>query len=134
MQKLSTVYVIDDDLSVRSALKRLLRVCGLQVRAFESVEAFLAHPPAAKNSCVVADIRLPGIDGLQLPALLAGMDLEIPVIFLTAQDTEETRGAARRAGAAGYFRKPVDDQALLDAIEWALSRFDPDGDRANRSE
>jgi len=134
MQQPRTVYLIDDDPSVRAALNRLLRVCGLDVQAFESVDAFLAKLPTATNSCVVADIRLPGTDGLELPALLADRDLEIPVIFLTAQDTEETRGAARRAGAAGYFRKPVDDQALLDAIEWALSGADVDRETNDRSQ
>jgi FixJ family two-component response regulator len=71
-------------------------------------------------ACVIADIRMPETSGLELPVLLAKQGTRIPVIFVTAYDTEENRLEARRVGAAGFFRKPVDGQALLDAIAWAV--------------
>lgn len=114
------VYVIDDDASVRIALERLLRSAGMEAAAFDSVETFFEQADRERHACVVADVRMPGTIGLHLPRLLAEKGWQDPVIFVTAHDTEETRRLAREAGAAGYFRKPVDDQALLDAIRWAL--------------
>ena len=114
------VYIIDDDESVHRALARLLRSAGFEPRTFASVEAFTASGVDCSSGCVLADISMPGCGGLDLPKHLRRMGCQLPVIFLTAQDTETTRAAARRAGAAGFFRKPVDDQALIDAIEWAL--------------
>lgn len=74
-----------------------------------------------EGACVLCDVAMPGISGLELPDLLARAGLRLPVIFITAHDTPETRAIAQRVGAAAYFRKPVDDQALLDAIAWALN-------------
>ena len=116
------VYIIDDDESVNRALARLLRSAGFETRAFASVEAFTNAEFEATDGCVVADVRMPGGSGLDLPARLHRLGRELPVIFLTAQDSRATRAAARRAGAAGFFRKPVDDQALIDAIKWALGK------------
>ena len=115
-----TVYIIDDDASVRQALVRLLRSAGFNVTAFSSVQELLDYPEMIPNSCVIADIRMPGVSALELPALLQSGGWQIPVIYLTAQDTEETRTAAKQAGAAAFFRKPVDDQALIDAIAWVV--------------
>ena len=116
------VYVIDDDPSVRNSLKRLMRSADLEVAVFDSVQTFLEQADRERRACIIADIRMPGTTGLDLPGLLDRRGYRDPVIFVTAHDTEETRRLARDAGAAGYFRKPVDDQALLDAIHWALSR------------
>lgn len=74
-----------------------------------------------ENACVVSDVQFPGKSGLELPVLLGRAGHRLPVVFVTAHDTPETRDLAMRFGAAGYFRKPVDDQALLDAISWAIS-------------
>ena len=74
-----------------------------------------------ENACVVSDVQFPGKCGLELPVLLGRAGHTLPVIFVTAHDTAETRDLAQRFGAAAYFRKPVDDQALLDAITWAIS-------------
>jgi FixJ family two-component response regulator len=115
------IYIVDDEASMRDAYARLLRAAGMQSRTFASVEEFLSAKWSGDNACVVADVRMPGVSGLDLPGLLQRQGRTVPVIFVTAHDTEETRTLALRAGAAGYFRKPVDDQALLDAIEWALS-------------
>ena len=116
------VYVIDDDSSVRNSLKRLMRSADLEVAVFDSVETFLEQADRERRACIIADVRMPGTTGLDLPGLLDRQGCRFPVIFLTAHDTEATRRLAREAGAAGYFRKPVDDQALLDVIHWALSR------------
>ena len=75
----------------------------------------------AANSCVIADVQMPGGNGLQLPQHLRQNGLSLPVILLTAQDTAEMRTLAKREGISAFFRKPVDDQALIDAIEWAVN-------------
>ena len=117
----STIYVIDDDDSVRRALGRIMTSAGLDWEGYDSAESFLegARPGAA--GCIVADMTMPGLTGLDLKLLLDAAKVRLPLILLTAQDTEETRAAARHAGAAAYFRKPVDIQALLDAIQWAAN-------------
>jgi len=115
-----SVYIIDDDESVRRALSRLLRSAGLDAFGFASMEAFAEADVAGPDACVIADVRMPGGSGLDAPELLRRIGRELPVSILTAQDTEPTRTAAKRAGAAAFFRKPVDDQALLDAIHWVL--------------
>lgn len=122
-QVVATVYIVEDDASVRRAMSRLMRSAGLSEAAFANVEEFVAADIEDTNACVVADVRMPGASGLDLPEILAGRGNQLPVIFVTAQDTEVTRERARNVGAAGYFRKPVDDQALIDSIHWALSQL-----------
>jgi FixJ family two-component response regulator len=117
----SLVYVVDDDESVRRALRRLLHSWGLRARTFASATEFLDSGSREEDACLIADIRMPGLGGLDLHRELLAKGSTIPVIFITAFDTAETREQAKALGAAGYFRKPVDDQALLDAIRWALS-------------
>ena len=73
------------------------------------------------DACIISDVRMPGVSGLELPRLLAQAGRHLPVILVTAHDTVETRNRAQEVGAAAYFRKPVDDQALLDAIAWVRS-------------
>ena len=118
----TTVFIIDDEASIRTALVRLCHSAGFVGRSFESVEDFLTANLADEGACVVADIRMPGDSGLGLPSRLRALSRKLPVIFMTAFDTPKTRAEARLAGAAGYFRKPVDDRALLDAIEWSLGQ------------
>ena len=115
-----TTFILDDDASVRKALVRLFRSAGTTAISFASVDELLSAPMLTQCACIVADIRMQGTSGLAMPGLLAEGGLHTPVIFVSAQDTEETRAAAKRAGAAGFFRKPVDDQALLDALAWAI--------------
>ncbi len=119
-----TVFVVDDDSSIRAAMVRLLHAAGLRSSAFDSVDAFLEQTDIPRNSCVVSDVRMPGKSGLALPGLLAARGLNVPVIFITAYDTDQARTEARRAGAAGFFSKPIDDHALLDAIAWSLGEPD----------
>lgn len=116
-----TIYIIDDDTSVRRALGRVMTSAGLDHRAFESAEAFLAATPSPGTGCIVADMTMPGLSGLELKLALNATHSELPLILLTAHDTHESRTAAHEAGAEGYFRKPVDTQALLDAVQWALN-------------
>ena len=115
------VYIVDDEPSVCTAYARLVRSANMQPHTFPSVEAFLREDFDDDNACVVSDVCMPGASGLDLPGLLASAGRHVPVIFVTAHDTPETRTRAQISGAAAYFRKPVDDQALLDAIAYALS-------------
>jgi FixJ family two-component response regulator len=115
------IYIIDDEPSVCSAFARLVRAAKMQPRTFASVEDFLGSEFSDENACVISDVRMPGTSGLELPGLLTRAGYHLPVIFITAHDTQETRDIAQRAGATAYFRKPVDEQALLDAIAWALT-------------
>ena len=119
------IYLIDDDTSVRRALGRVMTLGGLEWQAFDSAESFLASTRPGRHGCIVADMTMPGISGLDLKILLDSSSIHLPLILLTAHDTEETRAAARNAGASAYFRKPVDIQALLDAVRWALSNPPP---------
>ncbi len=116
------VFIVDDDESVRRSMKRLLRSAGFQAETFASAQEFLDADRSYEGACVVADVMMPGLGGLDLRERLAGMGSTIPVILVTAYDTDETREQAKSLGVAGYFRKPVDDQALLDAIQWALEK------------
>jgi FixJ family two-component response regulator len=115
-----TIFIIDDDASIRRALGRVMTSAGLPWEAYESADQFLATADLGKAGCIVADMTLLGMSGLELKIRLNAMRHELPLIFITAHDSEEMRAAARDAGAAAFFRKPVDTQALLDAIEWAL--------------
>lgn len=120
----TTIYILDDESSVRVAMARLMRSAGYVSVMLADMDELLNLEALSEPACIVADVRMPGASGLSLPGLLARRGLKVPVIFVSAQDTEETRAQARRVGAAQFFRKPVDDQALLDAIAWALERVD----------
>jgi len=115
------VYIVDDEPSVCTAYARLVRSAKMQAHTFASVEDFMASVFLDANACVISDVQMPGTSGLDLPVLLARAGRRVPVIFVTAHDTPETRDRAQSAGAVAYFRKPVDDQALLDAVAWAVS-------------
>ena len=116
------VYIVDDDESVRQALKRLLSAESMKVQVFESAQELLDSKFTDRNACLIADIKMPGLTGLELRQKLVDMGSELPMIMITGLDTDETRAEAKKAGVAGYFRKPIDAQALLDAIRWALSK------------
>lgn len=120
-----TVYIIDSDESVRRAMKRLLHLAGLHVRSFVSIEEFLGAECSYEHACLIADVKVLEADGLELQAKLAESACRVPVIFVTAYDNRTARDEAKKMGAVAYFLKPVDDQALLDAIEWAINNVDP---------
>lgn len=115
------VYLVDDDESVRQSFSMLFLSAGIENECFSCAEDFLAINPREKSSCLVTDIKMSGLSGLDLQKELVARGVDIPIIFVTAFDTAVSRKEAKRAGASGYFRKPVDDHALLDSIRWALS-------------
>ena len=116
------VYIVDDDPSVRTAYARLLRSATLEAHTFSCVEEFLNATVTDANACVVSDVVMHGTSGLELPDKLAHSGRKIPVIFITAHDSKELRDKAQSLGAVALFRKPVDGQALLDAIAWAVAK------------
>ena len=116
-----TVFVIDDDASVRRSLGRLLRSAGHRAELFASADDFLRREPYEGVGCLVLDVRLPGLNGLELQARLADRDEVMPVIFITGHGDIPTSVHAMKAGAADFLPKPVDDRALLEAIEQALA-------------
>jgi len=116
------VAIVDDDESVRDTLQGLLRVAGFTSRAFESAEAFLESGHQRETSCLITDIRMPGMSGLQLQARLNAEQCRIPTIFITAHGDEEMRLRALRAGAVEFLPKPFDDEVLLESVRAALER------------
>jgi FixJ family two-component response regulator len=118
----SIVYVVDDDPSVRRAIKRLIESVGLQVAVFESAPEFLQGRRADAPSCLVLDIRLPGITGLDFQRQLAEAGIRIPIIFITGHGDIPMTVRAMKAGAVEFLTKPFRDQDLLDAIQLALER------------
>ena len=116
----ATIYLVDDDASARRGLKRLLLAAGFEVHAYASSDKLLKSPISDKNACLILDARIPGLSGVELQAEIATRAVKLPVIFVTADDDEQTRKKARACKAAGFFRKPIDGPALLDAIAWAL--------------
>jgi len=116
------IYIVDDDESVRRAMKRLIRSAGMEVHTFTSAQEFLDFQCINQNACMIVDIKLQGMSGLELQSELRAKGYDLPVIFITGFDSPETRQEAKKAGAAGYFRKPIDDHALLDSIKWALTK------------
>ena len=110
------VYVVDDDTSVREGVARLIRSAGLTAKTFASGEEFLAAPRPKMPSCLVLDVNLPGVSGLDLQRELAKSDVQVPVIFLTGHGDIPMTVRAVKAGAANFLTKPVDDEGLLNAI------------------
>ena len=116
------VCVVDDDPSVRRSLKRLIRSAGLTVEAFASAQEFLQRPRPDIPGCLVLDIQMPGLSGLELQDEIAAAKLNLPVIFLTGYGTVPASVRAMKAGAVDFLEKPVDDRALVDAIHQAVER------------
>ena len=123
------VFVVDDDPSVRSSLKFLLSTVGLQAETFESADSFLRKKPPDVPSCLVLDVRLPGLSGLDFQRELAAKNIRIPIVFLTGHGDIPMSVRAMKAGAVEFLTKPFRDQDLLDAVRIALER-----DRARREQ
>jgi len=129
------VYVVDDNPSVRRALQRLLRSVGLTVTAFSSARQFLEHDHTACPACVVLDVRMPRMSGLDLQQELADRDTDLPIIFITGHGDINMAVKAMKDGAVDFLPKPFNDQDLLDSINRALSfHLDIRDDRAQREE
>jgi FixJ family two-component response regulator len=124
-----TVFVVDDDATIRRALERLVRSVGLEVETYASAKEFLERPPVDGPACIVTDVRMPGLSGLDLQQELSSAGLDLPVIFLTGHGTVPMSVRAMKAGAVDFLQKPVDDQVLLDAIHRAI-----EGDQRSRTE
>ena len=118
--KIKLVAIVDDDDSMRNALDGLLKAVGFSTRAFASAEEFLKSGQQKQISCLIADIRMPGMSGLELQAQLNAERCRIPTIFITAHGDEKMRLQALRAGAVEFLSKPFDDEALLDSVRAAL--------------
>jgi len=118
------VSIIDDDLSVRRALRRLVATAGFSVETFASGSEFLDSDPVGRSQCIVLDIHLGGLNGFDVQERLKAMGGDAPVIFITSHDDEATHARAGRSGAVGYLRKPFEESALLDAIERAIGKAD----------
>ena len=114
------VAVIDDDESYRFALQRLLKSAGLSVESFGSAEAFLSSGQQNETGCLIADIRMPGMSGLELQSKLNYDHCPIPTIFITAHGDEKMRLQAMRGGAVKFLTKPFDSATLLEAVQLAL--------------
>jgi FixJ family two-component response regulator len=116
------VFVIDDDASVRGAIGSLIRSVGLRAEVFASVSEFLAHKRSSTTSCLILDVRLPGVSGLEFQSELTKANAEIPIIFITGHGDIPMTVKAMKAGAVEFLTKPFRDQDLLDAIQVALER------------
>lgn len=114
------VAIVDDDDSMRSALLGMFRVVGLPARGFSSAEEFLESGQQHDIACLIADIRMPGMSGIELQAKLNADRCRVPIIFLTAHGDEKMRMQALRAGAVEFMSKPFDEEALLESVRAAL--------------
>jgi FixJ family two-component response regulator len=132
MEPPAIVYIVDDDSAVREALDSLVRSIGLGARTFASAQAFLSGERPNVPGCLVLDVRLPGLSGLELQRTLVDAGILIPIVFLTAHADIPMTVRAMKAGAVEFLTKPVHDQDLLDAIQQAIER--DRGAREQRSE
>ena len=123
------IAIVDDDPSVRRGLQRLIRSAGWKAETFASAQEFLARPLADPPSCLVLDLQLPGLSGLDLQQRMAELGLDVPVVFLTGHGNIPASVQAMKAGAIEFLTKPVDEENLLKAIQEAIER-----DRRTRKE
>ena len=118
----AVVFVVDDDAAMRQSLSNLIRSVGLRVEAFASAQEFLRSKRPDVPGCLVLDVRLPGLSGLDLQKRIAEADIEIPIIFITGHGDIPMTVRAMKAGAVEFLTKPFRDQDLLDAVQQALER------------
>ena len=114
------IAIVDDDAAVRVALEGLLRSAGLTARAFDSAEKFIESGQQFQTGCLITDIRMPGMSGLELQAKLNGEHCRIPIVFITAHGDTQMRMQALRAGAVEFLAKPFNDEVLLETVRAAL--------------
>src|SRR5437899_7008186 len=116
------VFVVDDDLSVRRSTERLIRSTGLEVQTFTSAREFLKHPRPDRPACLVLDVRMPGLSGIDLQRELKQSGIHLPIIFITGHGDIPTSVRAMKAGAVEFLTKPFRSRGLLDAVRAALAR------------
>ncbi len=116
-----SVYIVDDDYGVRRALARMFKSAGIHSQQFSSTKEFLAADIGSSRACVIADLNIAGDQPIDLPGQLKNRCLDLPVVFVSADDSDTNRAKVRSAGGLGLYRKPVDSQALIDAVRWAIN-------------
>ena len=122
------ISIVDDDESIREALESLVKSVGYRAEPFATAEEFLNSDRRQDTACLILDVRMPGMSGLELQGQLAAAHWPIPIIFITAHDDEEARAQALKAGAVDFLRKPFSEQALLNGVRSAV-----ESDRGRRS-
>lgn len=122
MSRAPLISIVDDDESVRAAMSSLVRSLSYDACVFDSAEAFLASSCVDDTSCLIADIQMPGMSGLELQVELQARRRGIPIIFITAFPEERLRRRAEAAGAVGFFGKPVESGMIIDALDTALKQ------------
>jgi FixJ family two-component response regulator len=123
--EIQKVSIVDDDESVREALRNLLKSVGFQADAFASAEEFLAAGELAGTACLILDVRMPGMSGIELQDRLSESRRALPIVFISAHADEEARAQALENGAIEFLQKPFSDEALLRAIDAAVRRPRP---------
>lgn len=122
-----TVYIIDDDDGVRRALARMFKSAGFSSHQFTSTREMLAAAIDEDRGCVIADLNIVGDEPIELPSILKSRRIGLPVLYVSADDSDSNRAKVRSGGGFGLFLKPVDDQALIDAVRWAVDRQEARG-------
>ena len=120
MPEAPPISIVDDDDSVRQSLSNLLRSVGFRVQEFPSADAFLGSPDVRETACLILDVRMPGMSGLELQRHIQAANWRLPIIFITSHVDDDARASALGAGAIGFLYKPFREQEILDAIEAAL--------------
>lgn len=115
------ISIVDDDESVREAIESLIKSVGYKAQVFESAEQFLDRNNIEEESCLILDVKMPGMSGLELQRRLATEGYQIPIIFISAHSDDKTRAQALAAGAVDFLFKPFSEEALVDAVHAALS-------------
>jgi FixJ family two-component response regulator len=119
-ENVQVVSIIDDDQSVRYVTQSLIRSLGLAAQTFASAEEFLRSPYLSTTACLISDVQMPGMSGVELQAKLAAQGYSIPIIFITAFPSDALRSRVLSAGAVGFLHKPFDSQTLIDHLQRAL--------------
>ena len=126
LSKTGLIAIVDDDEPLREALGSVLKAAGFVIETFGSAEEFLDSPQRKNTSCLILDVRLPGMSGIELQRRLLDANCEVPVIFVTAHGDGSLRDLVMKAGAAGFLNKPVRSETLLKEIHAALEKLDTD--------
>jgi len=126
------VHVIDDDEAVRQSLEFLLRTAGVAARTYDSAAAFLKELPTIENGCVITDVRMPGISGIELLRRLGELQVKLPVIVITGHGDVPLAVEAMKSGAVDFFEKPYEDELLLGSVRSALDRSQQNASRDSR--
>ena len=120
MIETALISIVDDDESIREAIQSLLRSVGFRAKTFASAEQFLQSDQIENTACLILDVRMPGMSGLELQRRLMATQCRIPIVFVTAHGDEEARSRALQEGAVEFLLKPFSEEALLNAIQAAL--------------